>query len=259
MESFVSEARTICERLSRLDLRRVAFGARSHGYTFAPCLTEAEVAEAEQRHGLTLPPPYRAFITRLGNGGVGPQYGIGPFRVSEEHQSRPFPHTAPFQLTEDTLDDLLPGAARLADCGCGIEIVLVLNGPAAGQVWLDARYEGGISPLRDAARQPLTFDAWWLHDMRALLARFETIAALMHEGTLHEEIHAKLEPRELQLHVDEAMASLMDRDPTGRPPLIPSKPWGLICGQVDVLYRAWLANRTQKPRPPPSDPADNKP
>ena len=41
-----------------------------------PPLDDAEVAAAEQRLGLGLPPALRALYTRLGNGGYGPAYGL---------------------------------------------------------------------------------------------------------------------------------------------------------------------------------------
>src|SRR5438045_1758187 len=42
-------------------------------------LTEREVVEFEQLHGIALPEEYRLFVTRLGNGGVGPpSYGLLP-------------------------------------------------------------------------------------------------------------------------------------------------------------------------------------
>ena len=39
-------------------------------------VSEPDVASFEQKHGISLPPDYREFITRVGNGGAGPFYGV---------------------------------------------------------------------------------------------------------------------------------------------------------------------------------------
>ena len=85
----------------------------------------------------------------------------------------------------------------------------------------------------------MSFDGWLLSGMRPVLDLFDRIAALMADRISHEEIHAGLEPGILQMEVDKALASLMNRQPSGTPRQIPKKPWGLIYGQVDELYESW--------------------
>lgn len=53
-----------------------AFGAEAHEFKLGVPLSEAVVAEFEERHEVTLPPPYRLFVTELGDGGAGPGYGL---------------------------------------------------------------------------------------------------------------------------------------------------------------------------------------
>jgi hypothetical protein len=239
--SFITEARRIAERLAELDQRRVVFGAGRHQYAFASPLPESAIVSFEQRCAVVLPAPYRAFLTQLGNGGAGPYYGILPLNLESNAAARPWPHVDKRQLTNDAdYDAELDGMVRLVEYGCGIELALVVKGPAAGQVFWDARYEGGIGPAHDRQKQPMHFDAFWLDGMGRLLERFERIAALMAARTPHEEIHTQMDPAHLQLEVDETMASLMNLEPSGKPPHVPKKPWGLICGQVDELYTQWL-------------------
>ncbi len=245
MLSFVSEARATCERLAQLDRRCVAFGAQTHRYRFATPVPASTLTAFERRNGRELPPSYRTFLTELGNGGAGPCYGVLPLDL-DRPLTGPFPHTEAFERADDDLGTALPGVIVLADQGCGSEILLVIDGPAAGQVWWES-WEQGVTPALDAKQQRVTFDRWWLDDMRGVLARFEAVAALMAMGTPHAEIHAQLDRHILQLHIDEAMASLLDRKPAGTPPVIPNKPWGLVCGQVDVLYEAWLAGPRKFP------------
>ena len=56
------------------------FGAKRHRYSLNPPVPESFVREAEEKCGLTLPEDYRRFITQVGDGGAGPDYGIDPFR-----------------------------------------------------------------------------------------------------------------------------------------------------------------------------------
>jgi hypothetical protein len=242
--SFIAEARRITEQLSQLDQRCCVFGASKHRYHFAKPLAESAVAAFEQRCELALPAAYRAFLTQLGNGGAGPYYGILPLNLESNAAARPWPHVDKYELSEnDDYDAELHGLVRLAEYGCGIEVALVVKGPAVGQVFWDARYEGGIGPALDRQKQPMHFDAWWLYHMGRVLDRFERIAALMASRTPHEEIHAQVDHDCLQLEVDETMASIMNLEPKGTPRNVPKKPWGLICGQVDDLYEKWLKNR----------------
>jgi len=54
------------------------FGADSHQFILNPPLTEHEILAFEQLHQITLPADYRYFLSRIGNGGAGPYYGVFP-------------------------------------------------------------------------------------------------------------------------------------------------------------------------------------
>src|SRR5262245_48952774 len=95
------------------DLKRVwangssfgIFGEDSHRYELHKPLLEEEVLGFEGEHGVRLPDDYRQFLTRVGNGGAGPYYGLfrlgemddgfdyGPWGDFVGHLSSPFPHT----------------------------------------------------------------------------------------------------------------------------------------------------------------------
>ena len=241
--NFLQDIVTTADRLRALDTRHVVFGASQHAYRFNPPLATAQVEAFEQHHKVVLPEPYRQFITEIGNGGVGPYYGIMPLDPQAPQLQQPFPATQPFELDDDKFNEDIPGALVLAEYGCGIYIVLVVHGEAAGEVWVDARYEGGISPITDANGQRMTFDVWWLSMMGRHLATFEHILALMQAGTPHETIHQNLEPSVIQLEVDQIMLSLMDQDPTQTPKVYANKPWGRECGLVEDHYANWLQNK----------------
>src|SRR5262245_16016748 len=83
-ESAMSTA-SLVERVEQIaaKLRPVArYGYRGGYRPFGgvgrlwPPLTEQQVSAFETRHGIELPAEYREFITRVGDGGLGPAYGM---------------------------------------------------------------------------------------------------------------------------------------------------------------------------------------
>ncbi|MBZ0306886.1 MAG: SMI1/KNR4 family protein [Anaerolineae bacterium] len=225
---FLQNVTAITERLRTLDTRRVVFGSSHHAYRFNPPLGREQVDEFEHIHNVSLPVPYRRFITEIGNGGAGPFYGIMPLELNSPQLLQPFPSTQPFKPGEDNDEESfvasIPGSILLAEYGCGIFILLVVRGEAAGEDWFDARYEGGISPAVNGSGARMTFDTWWLAVMGAHLERFERILALMKAATPHEDIHHMLEPGVLQLEVDDTMLSIMNQNPKDTPKVSANKP-----------------------------------
>ena len=155
------------------------FGVESHGFRTHPPLPEADVAAFEAAHGVTLPAGYRAFLTRVADGGAGPAYGMyslrrslaeerGPF--DDDFLRTPFPHVARYDPDKDPESEAAweaaergeiteeearrrdrchrAGALVLCHEGCGYLHFLVVTGPARGRMWLDARCsDGGYVPL----------------------------------------------------------------------------------------------------------------
>ena len=144
-------------------------------------ISEPDVARFEQKHGILLPPGYREFITRIGNGGAGPFYGVFPlgsmddnFDMRQWHENDGFVGTLskPFSFqnewndvsgmpTDDLLDqdedaynkqieafestywssDVMHGAFPICHEGCALRIWLVVTGKQAGNLWEDRRSE----------------------------------------------------------------------------------------------------------------------
>ena len=246
--NFIENAITIADRLRTLDARRVVFGSERHAYCFNPPVRLERVEEFERAFNVRLPTPYRSFITNLGDGGAGPFYGIEPLDFDAPQLLESFPHTEAFELPDDdaTFELPIPGCITVAEYGCGIYFLLVVRGAAAGQIWVDARYETGISPVTDNHSVPETFDSWWLRWMNTHLEQFEKIRALMKAATAHEEIHRLFDPTVPQLKVDQTMLSIMNRDPSGQPKVLANKPWGAACGLVEEYYADWLDNEQSR-------------
>jgi hypothetical protein len=173
------------------------FGAETSGIKpLDPPLPEDEVAAIEARLGITFPQEYRGFVTRVGDGGAGPAYGL--FRlatalreskvdVHPELLATPFPHLDAYNPDKDPavtgfwdsadrgevseeeqsfqLVREAAGTLALCDEGCGYLHLLVVTGPARGTMWIDSRgADAGFSPLN------ATFLEWyerWIDDVLA--------------------------------------------------------------------------------------------
>lgn len=61
------------------------FGASKHRYKLNPVISLSQVRDFEQRHKIKLPQGYVDFLTQVGNGGAGPDYGIYSLEEVEFH------------------------------------------------------------------------------------------------------------------------------------------------------------------------------
>ena len=183
------------EELAALDPQCKLFGSSTHRYRFNPPYPEAELAQFERAHGFALPDDYRAFITRLGNGGVGPSYGVIPFRGNDSEDFTEYPRLAtPFSYAdsynpthllgdqnedeEDDEDDDAAyerqsaywstfdstGALYLCHHGCASRSLLIVSGPCRGQIWADeVANDGGFTPdVHAETGARLTFTSWYM-------------------------------------------------------------------------------------------------
>ncbi len=203
------DARRVHNSLAKLAAAKSpVFGAESHRFVLNPPVDEAEVVAFERAHSVRLPEEYRHFLTKIGNGGAGPFYGVFPLGkmdgVFSWHQwresdgmvgilSKPFPLESEWNdLTgnpagDDNFDAMIEefekrywdsslanGAIPVCHTGCALRIWLVVTGRQVGNLWYDRRAElGGVMPLTLDDGTPLTFGAWyqeWL-DQSCLLLR----------------------------------------------------------------------------------------
>src|SRR5262245_5838867 len=130
----------------------------AHGFVTADPMPEAEVRAVEEEFGVSLPPEYRAFLLRFGDGAVGPGWFKRVRDGLTSASGRPFPLVQPFLGCDSPAHHALPLAARdaeyrrlqveweviptddgallLTDYGCTIYGQLILNGPFVGKVWV---------------------------------------------------------------------------------------------------------------------------
>lgn len=175
------------------------FGLDSHEFVLNLTVEPSVVATFEISHNICLPDGYREFITKVGNGGAGPYYGV--FKLGEMDSdfdyepwkenngfigilSEPFPHINAWndltlypdeEATEDVyeaqLDEfekiywnssLVNGAIPICHQGCALRNWLVVTGLEAGNVWEDHRSEQkGLFPVRTKSKRRVTFLEWY--------------------------------------------------------------------------------------------------
>lgn len=138
---------------------RDAVGDRMAGGSLldvGPIVAEKDIAAFEVRLGHQLPASYRSFLSGIGDGPFGPgfemrsvgsstdSFSMGPrvYRPEDYCTFDEDDRQAP--LFRAALDDLRSAcndnevhALELSTYGCGMSAVLVLDGPARGEVWLD--------------------------------------------------------------------------------------------------------------------------
>lgn len=77
--------RDLVERAGKKDGTRGIFGSSKHGYKLNPTVTREEVRLFEERWHLNFPDEYVFFLTKVGNGGAGPYYGLYPLESLAVH------------------------------------------------------------------------------------------------------------------------------------------------------------------------------
>jgi len=185
-------------KLKSLDKDYTLFGSETHKYQLNPTLSRDKIRQFELTHNVTLPKEYVGFLTNIGNGGMGPFYGLEPFEnalfVDLDYKNpkfllnpgKPFPHTEPWNLEfEPTVDfdeneeeydrqradfentyydeEHMNGAIAICNYGCAISLNLIVNGQEYGNIWTDDRgNDGGIYPSQELGnKERITFLNWY--------------------------------------------------------------------------------------------------
>lgn len=94
MSMFAVELIRLVDRAKELDTEYRQFGAERHRYEFNPVIPLSEVRSFENRHHIRLPQGYVDFLTQVGNGGAGPDYGI--YSLEQAEQSGYYDHKNSF-------------------------------------------------------------------------------------------------------------------------------------------------------------------
>ncbi|HUC79845.1 MAG TPA: SMI1/KNR4 family protein [Flavisolibacter sp.] len=186
------------KELKRLDSSFVLFGSSTHRYKLNPTLPLQKIKQFEEDHQIKLPDGYVQFITKIGNGGAGPFYGLERFEDvlfndldykrpdSLRNPSKPFLHTTPWKLeflstvTEQENEEeyemqlqafeevyyneeQMNGVIAICNYGCAVSLNLVVNGEEYGNIWTDGRGGNtGIHPSHELGNtEKITFLNWY--------------------------------------------------------------------------------------------------
>lgn len=134
-------------KLSEFDKGRQLFGAETHCYSFGPLLSEDEIKSEEKKLKIKIPSELRSFYMELGNGVVGPHYGLVKLEnIKGYKQWLPYQGMNFFKkinernnnLSEDdpfqNVHDELQGLITIIQEGCGHKICLISNGENIGKL-----------------------------------------------------------------------------------------------------------------------------
>lgn len=126
MSELAATIREAVAALAASDRNATRFGAAQHRYALAPPLTAAPG---------DLPDDMRTFVTEVASGGAGPGYGWFPVEAALRYVLAPPPGVTAYAH-----------ALPVCHLGCGYAAVVPLDGPARGEVWIDARAIGICAP-----------------------------------------------------------------------------------------------------------------
>lgn len=126
MSELASTIREAVAALGASDRNATRFGAGQHRYALA-----APLATAPD----DLPDDMCRFVTEVASGGAGPGYGWFLVETALRHVLAPPPGVTAYTH-----------ALPICHLGCGYAAVVPLDGPARGEVWIDARAIGICAP-----------------------------------------------------------------------------------------------------------------
>ena len=170
---------------AKKDPNHQIFGASKHKYKLNPPIPLTEVRKFESRYHLTLPEEYVFFLTRVGNGGAGPYYGLYPLedlpKYTEYLDSYDDKDTVALpafidrnlgkddwaQAMNDTeqaddeeydtiMKQVCSGLLVIGTQGCTYDNLLMWKGSETGNiVYLDWNLEPEHGPFRDIILHPM--------------------------------------------------------------------------------------------------------
>lgn len=155
-------------------------------------ISKHQIISFEEKYKVSLPKDYKEFISNIGNGGIGPDYGLLSLQDSildtklknspQINISTLFSYTNSWneswimeldwekgeRPTDKQLDyymdiNHISGCLQIGHIGHGCTYLLVINGKDYGTIWTDKRADyGGLNPVLSEDGQKMTFEQWYM-------------------------------------------------------------------------------------------------
>lgn len=145
------------DRIARIQVKLAALPPAEKA-VLGPVLTEQQVSDFEELHGIRMPEELRQFVTRIGHSGYGPTYGLLPMErwVSgaagvNGNLAEPFPFAPEVHIAECSSGGkggaapTFPGTIAVVYRGCSDFTLLVVSGPGCGRL-VEVNAEGFFAP-----------------------------------------------------------------------------------------------------------------
>ncbi|MEU9386969.1 SMI1/KNR4 family protein [Streptomyces sp. NPDC048279] len=158
-------------RISRIHTKLAAL-PETEKAVLGPPLTEAQLSEFEEGHGIRLPEEFRQFLTRIGHGGYGPTHGLLPMEQWVGRQPGVGPLAESFPIVpdldvpqgpagRDEFTGTFPGTITVVYRGCSDFTLLVVTGPGRGRL-VEVNREGFFAPRFHTDSDFLSWYERWL-------------------------------------------------------------------------------------------------
>lgn len=164
---------------------------------FNKILTQKELHNFEEKHEVELPVGYYEFLSQIGNGGPGPNYGLlslqesmVDFKLDQKPRidissnfkynkmwNEAWINSFDWENERPELDVVnkymdvshISGCLQISHYGHGCTNLLILKGESKGQIWFDGRADyGGLIPEENKQGKVCNFLEWycnWLDEL----------------------------------------------------------------------------------------------
>ncbi len=168
-EEYAEYIRNLVKKAAIADKNCEIFGASKHKYQLNKVMPEKEVHRFEKEYSVKLPEEYVFFLTKVGNGGAGPYYGIYSLVIPKTYNGdvicrEGVPAFLDKNLTKEAWDammnemedsekydalmkDVIEGTLSIGTQGCTFETLLMCKGSEQGKlVYIDWNLDPELYP-----------------------------------------------------------------------------------------------------------------
>ncbi len=147
---FPEHLKKLVSLAGKADKKCKVFGSEKYKYKFNPTVSLTDVHEFEEKHKIKIPDSLVRYLTEIGNGGAGVDYGIyslEKMRITNSDSEKTIFDYENYEEVwknliteydntdnEDTYEQLINGLLVIGTAGCTLDYVLVCKGKHYGKV-----------------------------------------------------------------------------------------------------------------------------